>query len=64
MGFLRFLAILFLIYLIYKLFKGILAIFSGWRRKEPESFVSDDKEKKEKIIPKDEGEYVDFEEIE
>ena len=61
---LRFLAILLAIYLAYWLIKNILiGLFaprkprSGFTQRPPEA------PKKKKIINKDEGEYVDFEEV-
>lgn len=63
MNLIRLLAIAFLIYLLYKLFSMIFLVFRSRRSKEPDEFVTTEKEKKRKIISKDEGEYVDFEEI-
>ncbi len=60
----RFLAILLFVYVVYKLIK-ILFISMFTSRKPPADYSQSPPEpqKKKKIITKDEGEYVDFEEV-
>ncbi len=60
----RFLAILLVVYVCYKLIKLLFIGLFGGRRKEPDfTQKTTDPPKKTKIISKDEGEYVDFEEL-
>jgi len=63
MGLFRFLAIFFLIYLVYSLVSSLLR--SGRRRgtSQHDTIKEEQVKKRQKIIPKDEGEYVDFEEV-
>lgn len=62
MGLLRFLAIFFLVYLMVVLVRGMFR--SRRRGGTTEGPIRQERaEKKRKIIPKDEGEYVDFEEV-
>jgi len=64
MALFRYLALFLLFYFFYKMVMGL------FRSKEsnspfvkPDSF-DDDKKKHQKLIPEDEGEYVDYEDIE
>jgi hypothetical protein len=64
---LRYLLILLLIWLIYRFIRGFFIIRTAARnfsRQEGSSFEPDPEPKKsQKMISKDEGEYVDFEEM-
>lgn len=64
MGLIRFLAILFLFYLIYKLVTGFFKINRRTRDFMDSANQTEKEKQKAKIIPKDEGEYVDFEDVE
>ncbi|MEA1876545.1 MAG: hypothetical protein U9N86_06740 [Bacteroidota bacterium] len=64
MALIRYIAAFLLFYFVYK---AVVGLFRGKRKTSPfaESERKADKEKKrQKLIPEDEGEYVDFEDIE
>lgn len=64
MGLFRFLGILFLVYVVYYLIRNLLSILSRKRPRPGDPNVAQDSvHKKRKIISKEEGEYVDFEEV-
>lgn len=63
MALIRFLAIFFLIYLVFKLIKQLFTGATGKKRSSEPDVTTDQTQQKRKIISKDEGEYVDFEEI-
>jgi len=60
----RYLAIVLLIYLFYRLVKLLVIGFLTRKRSDPDKGSKQhNPSTKRKIIPKDEGEYVDFEEL-
>jgi len=60
----RFLAIFFLVYIVFRLIRMLLAP-SNRRSQRFEPGKPEEKgSKRRKIIPKDEGEYVDYEDVE
>jgi hypothetical protein len=63
MGLLRFLAVFFVIYLLVRFVRNIVNFTSQRRRPQDIQNHTTAQTGKDKIISKDEGEYVDFEEL-
>ena len=60
----RYLAILLLVYLVYRLIRMFFySVFAKKQTPHDPSGGSAEQQKKRKIIPREEGEYVDFEEL-
>lgn len=60
----RFLFLILLIYLVYKVIRMLFAVKRVTRKFQEEEFDADKPQPKEKkLIGRDEGEYVDFEEM-
>jgi hypothetical protein len=60
----RFLFILLLAYLLYRLIRiFFVVLFTGRKKRDEFSEPEPEPTRKKKIIDKDEGEYVDFEEL-
>ena len=63
MGLLRFLAIFFLIYLIIRFFRTVFGFVLNKAPKHNSKETFKETKKKEKIFSKEDGDYVDYEEL-
>lgn len=64
MGLIRILALLFLVYLVWYLIRGLFTKSRRASSSKRQGPAEDTVKSERKIISKDEGEYVDFEELE
>ncbi len=69
---LKYILLFFVIYMIVRFFRRMSILFSkggsgsgsqGDNRNRRGSFITDTRKQKKKFIPKDEGDYVDYEEV-
>jgi len=63
MGLLKFLAVFFLIYLIVRFFRTVFGFLLNKSKRQDTDETFSETKKEKKIFSKDDGEYVDYEEL-